>query len=131
MTSQDQAALVYLTGFLKRNPQILETAYGGIDSDVEEIKEIQAYSEDPANWEMFGPRPPIEDDYSRNGRMGVYDDGVEPNHYCEPTNSVPIEDVALMRYFRHLDETSDCGFNLLQLKTGEFRVGMLADNWPE
>jgi len=78
MTLRDQAALEYLTEFLKRNPQILEMAYGGIDSD-EELAELQRAAEQPASWEMLGPRKPMSDDEFRRGQIGVYDDGVTPN----------------------------------------------------
>ena len=130
MTLQDQAALEYLTAFLKRNPQILEMAYGEYGAD-EELAELQCAAEQPASWEMWGPRKPMSDDEFRRGQIGVYDEGVTPNQYAEPTNTVPRKTVALMRYFKHTDPESDMGFNLLELKTGEFRVGMLADNWPE
>jgi hypothetical protein len=80
---------------------------------------------------MWGPRKPTVDDKDDRGRIGVYDKGVTPNQYVEPTNTVPAKTVAFMRYFVDRDEMSDMGFNLLELKTGEFRVGMLADNWPE
>ncbi len=131
MTPTDQAALNYLTEFLKRNPQILEAAYGGEDSKPEEVEELQAYSEDPANWNMRGPRPPIMDDYFIKRAIGVYDEGVDPGPFAEATNTVSARKVALMRYFYHQDMLSDCGFNLLEMKDGSFRMGTLADNWPE
>lgn len=130
MTPTDQAALDYLTAFLKRNPQILQVAYGAHATD-EEMQELLDHATDPASWDMWGPRKPTVDDKDDRGRIGVYDEGVTPNQYVEPTNTVPGKTVALMRYFVDRNEMSDMGFNLLELKTGEFRVGMLADNWPE
>lgn len=130
MTPTDQAALDYLTAFLKRNPQILQVAYGAHATE-EEMQELIDHATNPASWDMWGPRKPTVDDKDDRGRIGVYDEGVTPNQYVEPTNTVPGKTVALMRYFVDRDEMSDMGFNLLELKTGEFRVGMLADNWPE
>ena len=130
MTPTDQAALNHLTQFLKRNPQILLAAYGK-HAEGNEMQEFQSYCENPSNWQMLGPRPPIEDDYFKGNSIGVYIEGVTPNQYVEPTNTVPASKVAFMRYFAVLDEMSDCGFNLLEIKDGGFRVGQLADNWPE
>ena len=87
--------------------------------------------QNPSNWQMLGPRPPNEDDYCKGTSIGVYLEGSTPNEYLEPTNTVPAVKVAQMRYFAVLDEMSDCGFNLLEMKDGSFRVGQLADNWPE
>ena len=130
MTPTDQAALTYLAEFLKRNPQILKTAYGK-NAEGNEMQEFQSYCENSSNWQMLGPRPPNEDDYFKGTSIGVYLEGSTPNEYVEPTNTVPAVKVAQMRYFAVLDEMSDCGFNLLEMKDGSFRVGQLADNWPE
>ena len=130
MTPTDQAALIYLTEFLKRNPQILEVAYGE-HAEGNEMQEFQSYCEDRSNWQMLGPRRVTIDDYFKGSSIGVYEEGVTPNAYVEPTGTVPGSKVALMRYFAVLEEMSDCGFNLLEMKDGSFRVGQLADNWPE
>ena len=125
MTPADQAALTCLTEFLRSNPQIIKTAYPSDNPN--EVSEFQTHAETASNWLMMGPRGPMPDDYFQGSNIGVYDHGVCPNRYCEPTAVVPAKAVAQMLYFYYNDEMSDLGFNVLEMKDGAFRVGRMAD----
>lgn len=134
MNQNDTQALAYLISYLGNNPQILQGYYQPNMSDpvdVKEFSEALAQIQNPDNWDMMGPRKPMEDDEFKDGVIGYYGNGDTPNQYLEPTQVIPTQKVKLMRYFYLKDEMTDLGFRLLELKKGGYLVGHLTDNFYE
>lgn len=116
----------YLTQFIKANPQILQALYG-VDP---ETVQLQAQAEQPAMWTLKVSRKATRDDcFPRDNHFGMFDAGVAPNAYGEPTSYIPYAKVQQIHYCKFQDAQSDLGFLVMELKTGEFRLGIHVDTW--
>lgn len=134
MNPTDTQALQFLIAWLGNNPQILHAYYRPNMADPQDVKEFAealAQIQNPDSWDMMGPRKPMEDDEFRDGVIGYYGQGDQPNRYLEPTQVIPTKKVKLMRYFYLKDEMTDLGFRFLELKAGGYLVGHLTDNFYE
>lgn len=126
MNSTHADALVYLVNFVKHNPQILEALYGSDPDTAQLQQEVQ----DAQAWALREHRKPMRDDcWPKKNQFGVFDPGVRTNSYGEPTGAVPYQQVAYIRYFRHVDQMSDLGFLVLEMQDGSHRLGSHVDTW--
>lgn len=116
----------YLTQFIKANPQILCALYG-VDP---ETTQLQAQAEQPEMWQLNMSRKATRDDcFPRDNQFGVFDAGVAPNTYGEVTSYISYSKVKHIHYCKFQDKMSDLGFLVMELKTGEFRLGIHVDTW--
>lgn len=116
----------YLTQFIQQNPQILCALYG-VDPDTQHL---QTQAEQPEMWRLKVSRRATRDDcFPRDNHFGVFDAGAVPNAYGEVTSYIPHARVQQIHYCKFLDAQSDLGFLVMELKTGEFRLGIHVDTW--
>lgn len=124
MNETDTQCLSTLVDFLTRNPQIIDTLYGDDPA-------LQTYVQDPNNWKM-GSSCKMKRDYCfpYDNKVGIYREGVAPNEYGEATGTIPYNKVKWMRYFRVLDQMSDLGMLVYELKDDTIVVGTHSDCDP-
>ena len=116
----------YLTQFLQQNPQILRALYG-VDPDTQQL---QTQAEQPGMWTIQVSRKATRDDcFPRDNYFGVFDAGVAPNSYGEVTSYISYSKVKQIHYCTFNHDMSDLGFLVMELKTGEFRLGIHVDTW--
>ena len=123
MTDIDLKCLDHLVSFLTGNPQIIKTLYGD--------PALQTYVQDPNHWKMGSSCKMTPDHcFPYENRVGIYQDGATPNRYGEATATIPYKDVRWARYFYTLDEMSDLGMLVYELRDGTIVVGTHSDCDP-
>ena len=124
MTDIDIKCLNHLVEFLTRNSQIVSTLYGPDAA-------FQTYVQDPNHWKMGSScKMTLDHCWPYDDRVGIYQEGATPNRYGEATATIPYKDVRWARYFYVLDEMSDLGMLVYELRDGTIVVGTHSDCDP-
>lgn len=113
---------IFITTFLKSNPDIMVTLYGL--TEPEEIQEMMDLVTDKANWRRMAKRKPDEDDANvwNEYLVNIYVDGKKPNHFAETTGTVKTNDVLWVREFKCGKDT-DIGFLVIEMRDGTIHLG--------